>query len=203
MTTSTPEHPRLDMGCGRRKTPDFWNVDINPKCNPDEVLDLEQTPWPYADDFFEKIKADNVLEHLGEQPRDFAAIVKEMYRVSKDQAEWFICVPHHRCDNAFDDFTHRRVLTPRTFSLFDQKQNHETIQNNQAHSTFGLDYNIDIEVYDVTFNIVGYWQQLQQEGMLGQKQLNINLNTMSNVAESVNIFCRVHKPGRFAHLYKV
>jgi hypothetical protein len=33
--------------------------------------------------------------------------------------------------------------------------------------------------------------------MLGPKQMDINLNTLSNVAESVNIFIRVHKPGRF------
>lgn len=198
---TTPEHPRLNLGCGFRKLNDFWNVDIEARCNPDQVIDLDITPWPWPNDFFEKIHADNILEHLGPQPRDFAAIVQEMYRVSKDQAEWYINVPHHRCDNAFDDFTHRRFLTSGTFKLFDQKFNHHTIQTHQAHSTFGLDFGVDIEIYDITYNIVNYWRQQQEEGMLAPKQLDINLNTLSNVAESVNIFCRVHKPGRMGHLY--
>jgi hypothetical protein len=45
--------------------------------------------------------------------------------------------------------------------------------------------------------MVGYWLQQQQDGMLAPKQMDINLNTMANVAESINIFIRVHKPGRF------
>jgi hypothetical protein len=62
--------------------------------------------------------------------------------------------------------------------------------------------NVDLEVYDVSHNIIGYWLKQQQEGLLGPKQLDINLNTMANVAESVNIFIKVHKPGRFSTLYK-
>jgi len=44
--------------------------------------------------------------------------------------------------------------------------------------------------------------QQQQDGMLAPKQMDINLNTMANVCESVNIFIRVHKPGRFADWHK-
>jgi len=45
--------------------------------------------------------------------------------------------------------------------------------------------------------MVGYWLQQKQDGMLAPKQFDINLNTLANVAESVNIFIKVHKPGRF------
>jgi predicted SAM-dependent methyltransferase len=198
----TPELTKLNMGCGFKKLNDHWNVDVEKKCNPDEVLDFEVTPWPYEDDFFEKITADNVLEHLGQDPKVFTKIIKEMYRVSKDGAEWYINVPHHRCDNHWDDYTHVRTLTPKTFALFDQKANHESLEKKLGHSTFGIMNNVDLEVYDVTYNMVGYWLKQQQEGLLGPKQLDINLNTMANVAESVNIFIKVHKPGRFSTLYK-
>lgn len=193
----TPEHTKLNMGCGFKKLNDHWNVDVEAKCNPDEVLDFEKTPWPYEDNFFDKITADNILEHLGQDPKVFTNIIKEMYRVSKDGAEWYINVPHHRCDLYWDDYTHVRVLTPKTFRMFDQKVNFESIAKKLSDSTFGLYHNVDLEVYDVTYNMIGYWLQQQQEGMLGPKQMDINLNTMSNVAESVNIFIRVHKPGRF------
>lgn len=193
----TPEHTKLNMGCGFKKLLDHWNVDIESKCNPDQVLDFEQTPWPYEDNFFDRINADNILEHLGQDPRVFTKIIKEMYRVSKDGAEWFVNVPHHRCDLYWDDYTHVRILTPKTFKMFDQKVNFESISRKLSDSTFGLYHGVDLEVYDVTYEIVNYWRQQQQDGMLAPKQLDINLNTMANVAESVNIFMRVHKPGRF------
>jgi hypothetical protein len=185
------------MGCGFKKLNDHWNVDIESKCNPDEVLNFEVTPWPYEDNFFDKINADNILEHLGQNPKVFTNIIKEMYRVSKDGAEWFINVPHHRCDLYWDDYTHVRPLSAKTFKMFDQKINFESIAKKLSDSTYGLYHNVDLEVYDTTYNMVGYWLQQQQDGMLAPKQLDINLNTMSNVAESINIFIRVHKPGRF------
>lgn len=198
----TPENKKLNMGCGFKKLNDHWNVDVEAKCNPDEVLDFEITPWPYEDNFFEKITADNVLEHLGQDPKVFTNIIKEMYRVSADQTEWFINVPHHRCDLFWDDYTHVRPLTAKTFKMFDQKVNFESIAKKLSDSTFGLYHDVDLEVYDVTYNMVGYWLQQQQDGMLAPKQMDINLNTMANVAESVNIFIRVHKPGRFADWHK-
>lgn len=191
-----PEHTKLNMGCGFKKLENFWNVDAEAKCNPDQVWDFEQTPWPWADNFFEKIHADNILEHLGQQPKVFTNIIKEMYRVSKPGAEWYINVPHHRCDLFYDDYTHVRVLTPKTFKMFDQVVNVESIKRKLSDSTFGLYYNVDLEVLDITYEIINYWRNQQEEGMLAPKQLDINLNTLSNVAESVNIFIRVHKPTR-------
>lgn len=192
-----PEHNKLNMGCGFKKLNDHWNVDIEKRCNPDQILDFEITPWPYEDNFFEKITADNILEHLGQDPKVFTNIIKEMYRVSKDGAEWFINVPHHRCDLYWDDYTHVRPLSAKTFKMFDQKVNFESIDRKLSDSTFGLYHNVDLEVYDSTLNFVKYWLLQQEEGMIGTKQLMINLNTMSNVVESVNIFIKVHKPGRF------
>lgn len=196
ITPLTPEHSNLNMGCGFKKLEDYWNVDVEPKCNPDQVWDFELTPWPWEDNFFDKIHADNILEHLGQSPKAFTAIIKEMYRVSKPGAEWFVNVPHHRCDLFFDDYTHVRILTPKTFRMFDQMVNMESIKKKLSDSTFGLYHDIDLEVTDVTYEIIHYWRNLQEEGMLAPKQLDINLNTLSNVAESVNIFIKVHKPGR-------
>lgn len=196
----TPELRKLNMGCGFKKLDDHWNVDIEPKCNPDQVLDFEQFPWPYEDNFFTKIHCDNILEHLGQDPKVFTKVIKEMYRVSQDRAEWYICVPHHRCDLFWDDYTHVRPLSAKTFRMFDQQFNFDTIERGLSESTYGIYHNVDLEVYDATYNIINYWRAQQEQGMLAPKQMEINLNTMSNVCESVNIFIRVHKPGRYEHL---
>lgn len=191
-----PEQNNLNMGCGFKKLEGFWNVDTESKCNPDQIWDFEQTPWPWEDNFFNKIHADNILEHLGQNPKVFTSIMKEMYRVSAPNSEWYICVPHHRCDLFYDDYTHVRFLTPKTFRMFDQVVNVESIKKKLSDSTFGLYHDIDLEILDVTYNIVGYWRNQQEEGMIGPKQLDVNLNTLANVAESINIFIKVHKPGR-------
>jgi len=197
-----PEQTKLNMGCGFNKLDGYWNVDVEKKCNPDEVINLEETPWPYDDNFFEQIYAYNILEHLGNTPQIFTNVMKEMYRVSQHGAIWNIQVPHHRCDLYWDDYTHVRVLTPKTFRMFDQQFNFQTIERKLSESTFGLYHNIDIEITDVQYNMTGYWQQQMQSGMIGSAQLDINLNTLANVAESVNITVTVHKPGRNAHLLK-
>lgn len=195
-----PELTQLNMGCGYKKLSDHWNVDIEPRCNPDQVLDFENTPWPYQDNFFSKITADNILEHLGQQPKVFTNVIKEMYRVSQDKAEWFIRFPHHRCDLFWDDYTHVRPLSAKTFQMFDQKFNFSSIQKNLSESTFGIYHSVDLEIYDVTYNLVPYWKNQQEEGLLGYRQLDMKLNTMANICETVNIFIRIHKPGRCEHL---
>lgn len=197
-----PEHKKLNLGCGFKKLNDHWNVDVESKCNPDEVVDLESFPWPWADNYFERISADNILEHLGQNPKVFTQIIKEMYRVSADGAEWMICVPHHRCDLFFDDYTHVRVITPKTLKMFDQTVNFDSIKRKLSDSTFGIYHDVDIEMIDVNYNIVGYWKDQMNSGMLGQAQFEINLNTMSNVAESVTMYLKVHKPGRCKDLIK-
>lgn len=194
-----PEQDKLNMGCGFKKLNGYWNVDRESKCNPDQVLDFEQTPWPYEDNFFSKITADNILEHLGYDPKVFVNILKEMYRVSKDGSEWYIQVPHHRCDNFWDDFTHVRAITPRTIQMFDQSYNIDCLDNNQTDSTFGLFYDIDIEIIDVKYNLIHMWVQKHADGLIGHKELDFKLNTLNNVVESIDIFCKVHKPGRHAN----
>ena len=192
----TPEVKKLNLGCGFKKLSDHWNVDIQSKCNPDQVLDLEITPWPYPDNFFERITADSILEHLGQDPKVFTEVIKEMYRVSAPGAEWFVQYPHHRSDLFWDDYTHVRPLTEKMFRMFDQKFNQNTIDRGLSESTFGIYHNIDIEIVDINYQLVNYWSEQRDQGFIGHRQLNVNLNTMANVCETVGIFLRVHKPGR-------
>jgi hypothetical protein len=192
-----PEHQKLNLGCGYRKLEGFWNVDIDPVCNPDEVIDLEVLPWPYEDDFFTKIQANLVLEYLAPDNRLFMKIIQEMYRVSAPKAEWVISMPHHRCDMAYDDFMQVRRLTPRSFSFFDQKRNFEVTAKKVGESTYGMRYNVDLEIADVNFGMIPYWKQKQEAGLIGSAMMEEYLMTKNNVADVVNLFLKVHKPGRF------
>jgi predicted SAM-dependent methyltransferase len=191
-----PECTKLNMGCGFKKLDDHWNVDVSSKCNPNQVVDFEQTPWPFEDNFFDTITADNVLEHLGQNPKVFTNIIKEMYRVSKDGAKWHICVPHFRCDLFWDDYTHVRALTHKTFQMFDQKFNEETVRRGLSESTFGLYHDVDLEVVDFKYNLIGIWRQQLEDGHIGYRELDMKLNTQSNICDNIHINIKVHKPGR-------
>lgn len=197
-----PEHTLLNLGCGNKKMIGFWNVDKEPKCKPDQVLDIEKTPWPYEDNFFDQIAASNILEHVGQNPDVFTNIIKEMYRVSKKNARWAIQIPHHRSDLFWDDYTHVRPLTHKTFMMFDQKVNYESIAKKLSDSTFGLYHNVDIEILKVEHNIVDYWSNLKQDGMIGERDFWIKMNIFNNTIESVNLAIMVHKPCRFDEWYK-
>ena len=44
----------LDVGCGKRKIePDAIGIDVSPDSAADHVWNLDQYPWPLADDCFD------------------------------------------------------------------------------------------------------------------------------------------------------
>jgi len=46
----------LNLGCGTDQPARELNVDISAAVDPDLVLDLEATPWPFPDDAFERVR---------------------------------------------------------------------------------------------------------------------------------------------------
>jgi hypothetical protein len=41
---------KLNLGCGYTRMDGYVNVDVSAACNPDLVADLEEVPWPWAND---------------------------------------------------------------------------------------------------------------------------------------------------------
>jgi len=198
----TPEQRKLNLGCGYRKLDDHWNVDIDPRCNPNQVVDLNQFPWPYEDNFFDRISASDVLNYLGPTPQDFERVLQEMYRVSAPDAEWYIRTMHPRCDNVWDDFYQVRVISPKTLLWLDQKRNFESLAKKTGENVYGFQLGIDAEAKEVNPSVMPYWQEQMKSGMIGQTQLEINMSTMNNIIDSFVIFMKVHKPQRFADWYQ-
>ena len=69
---------RLNLGCGFDNRTGWVNVDKMPQSEPDQVVDLEATPWPWADNSVEEIELRHVLEHLGASTDTYLGIIKEM-----------------------------------------------------------------------------------------------------------------------------
>jgi SAM-dependent methyltransferase len=103
---------RLNLGCGLRKRPDCWNVDL--RGEPDLVWDLEQRPWPLPRDHFEHIYAFDVVEHVA-SVQDF---VEEAHDLLAPGGILEITTPHFSCANSYTDPTHRHHLGYFSFDYF-------------------------------------------------------------------------------------
>jgi SAM-dependent methyltransferase len=112
--TSSPEAlpRRLNLGCGLRKRPDCWNVDL--RGEPDLVWDLDRRPWPLPRNHFEHIYAFDVVEHVA-SVQDF---VEEAHALLAPGGILEITTPHFSCANSFTDPTHRHHLGYFSFDYF-------------------------------------------------------------------------------------
>lgn len=55
---------RLHLGCGEDYREAYHNVDYVERVDPDEVVDLNEYPWPWDDNQWSRIEAEHVFEHL-------------------------------------------------------------------------------------------------------------------------------------------
>ena len=80
----------LNLGCGGRQRDDCVNIDINPHCSPDEVLNLLKFPWKWGDNSIEGIYMFHFLEHCV----DPIKILSEAHRVLRLGGFLHITTPH-------------------------------------------------------------------------------------------------------------
>ncbi len=105
----------LDVGCGTSKRPGAIGIDVNPRCGADVIHDLNAFPYPFPDDSFDEIYADNVVEHLD----DVVRVMEELHRIARPGALVKVIVPYFRSRWAFIDPTHRHFFTVDSFAYFD------------------------------------------------------------------------------------
>lgn len=156
---------KLNLGSGDKRIDGFVNVDYSEECKPDIVMNLEETPWSFEDNSVSHIILNHVLEHLGQTPKSFLAIMKELYRICRNDAIIDITVPHPFHDNFVSDPTHVRTITPMTLALFDREQNLEWRKMGAANSPLALQCGVN-------FKIIDFKNHLEQIPMDLMKKLN-------------------------------
>jgi len=187
---------KLNMGCGRDRRPGFVNVDHSPLCGPDQIVDLETTPWPWGDDSVEEVVFQHCLEHLGATSKGFLALIQELYRVCRDGAKVRITVPHPRHDNFINDPTHVRVITPQLMALFSRKQNAAWARAGNANTPLAEQLAVDFEITSCVLELEEPYATRLRTHSMTQAQVEQALREKNNVCSEYRMEFQVRKGSR-------
>jgi SAM-dependent methyltransferase len=107
-------HRILDLGCGRNKTPGAIGVDSKRTGTAADLIADLDSPFPFADNSFDDIRAIHVVEHL----RDIVKFMAEVHRVAKPGGTVRLITPHYTDFSSWRDPTHRWHLNTFYFRYF-------------------------------------------------------------------------------------
>jgi SAM-dependent methyltransferase len=101
----------LDIGCGTNKTPGALGMDVNPRTDADVIHDLDDLPYPFADDQFDEVIGRHVIEHV----RDPMGVMAELHRITRAGGIVKLVAPHWTNPDWASDLTHRNHLSSYSF----------------------------------------------------------------------------------------
>lgn len=185
---------RLNLGCGFDKRAGFINVDKQAACDPDEIVDLEQLPWPWPDSAAKVVVLRHALEHLGASTDGYLGIVAELWRICRDGAVVTITVPHPRHDSFLNDPTHVRAVTPEGLEMFSQAKNREWQAKGLANTPLGLYLGVDFALQTVQYAPAEPWAGRLQRGEIKPQDLQQAMRQFNNVVAETTIVLRAVKP---------
>ena len=135
----------------------------------------------------------HVLEHIGQQPDTFINIMKELYRICKNQSLIIINVPHPRHEDFLSDPTHVRPITILGLSLFDKKLNEEWQKVGAANTPLGLIHNINFKIDSYEYLLDEDVNNLRNLGKISDQELQKMMLHNYNVIKQININLRTIK----------
>jgi len=96
-----------DFGCGSKKHPGAFGVDLSADTDADLVHDLDVYPYPIEDNSFDQILLQDVIEHIAEPYR----LMAELHRIGRPGARIQLRTPHFSSVLAYSDPTHRHYFS--------------------------------------------------------------------------------------------
>jgi SAM-dependent methyltransferase len=97
----------LDLGCGSKKFPGAFGVDLSADTDADLVRDLDDVPYPLEDNSFDCALLQDLIEHLA-NPYD---IMAEVHRIVRPGGRVLLRTPHFSSALAYGDPTHKHALS--------------------------------------------------------------------------------------------
>jgi len=182
-----PPLVKLNMGSGLNKIEGFINIDKFDVSQPDLMMDIDVTPWPFGTNEVDEVLFNHSLEHVGGETEVFFRVIKELYRICKPGAKIQINVPHPRHDNFIGDPTHVRVITPQLLELFDKKLNLHWKKVGAANSPLAIYLDVDFEIENVNEVLEHEYQTLLQNKKISEQELTKIINERNNIVSEYQI----------------
>jgi hypothetical protein len=183
------------MGCGQNKRPGYVNVDCAAECRPDEVVDLEETPWPWPDDCASEVLFIHSLEHMGGDPKVFLAMMQELWRICAPGASVIIHAPHPRHDDFLNDPTRVRAITPATMALFDREANEAWRAAGAANTPLALYTGVDFKLAEHEAVLDAAFAAKMADGTIAGDLVDEAMRERNNVVAEVRMTLTARKPG--------
>jgi ubiquinone/menaquinone biosynthesis C-methylase UbiE len=170
---------KLNLGSGSKILKGYVNVDKFQYYNPDVVHDLEKFPYPFEDNSVDEILLSHVLEHIGQNPEIFNNIIKEFYRICKNNSVIDIRVPHPRHDDFISDPTHVRPITILGLQLYDKNLNEKWEKMKAANTPLALIHGVNFLIKDVNYVLEKHYiELLDKKKLMKMNYENILANTI-------------------------
>jgi predicted SAM-dependent methyltransferase len=165
---------KVNLGSGYRRIEGFVNVDDDPLCEPEYLVNLEKDKLPFEDNSVEEMIAHHILEHIGE---GFIPLMQEIYRVCKHGAIIDIRVPHPTHELFLNDPTHKRPIMVEGMRLFSKKYMDEHLKTIRSSSGMAYKFNVDFEIvyynyiYDTFYHsMIESFVKRQSEGKTSKEE---------------------------------
>ena len=184
---------KLNLGCGFDKREGWLNADSFEACAPDLLLDIETTPWALETSAFEHVLLKHVLEHVGAQFETFAAVMRELHRVTAPGGLVEIHVPHVRHDTFWSDPTHVRAFTPLTFLMMSKRQNRAWMEARANYTMLAFVMDVDFEIETIVQTYDPHWEAKVQAGELSREAVRAKAAEAWNVARELQVRLRAVK----------
>jgi hypothetical protein len=189
---------RLNLGCGNVKLPGYINVDKLAQFEPDQVVDLEQLPWPWPDNSADEVRLSHVLEQIGAAPALYLGIMKELYRVCRDGTNVTVVATHPRHDSFLDNPNNVRPVTVDGLLLFSHSFHRQNRAEGYPDRPLGPELGIDFNILTLNIALDEPWLGKMQRGEISQADLQHAVRSYNNVASSITVVMAAIKPaGRF------
>lgn len=115
---------RIDLACGQRKKEGFKGLDQMLLEGVDYVHNLMEFPWPIEDNSVYEFNCEHYVEHIPIHLLDgtygLNRFMEEVYRCLMDKGTIRIVAPYFMSMEAWQDPTHTRGITDRTFAYYNQ-----------------------------------------------------------------------------------
>lgn len=184
---------KYNFGCGFNKFDGFVNIDKFDHCEPDMLMDIEVLPWPIESDTAEEVWFVHCLEHVGADPNVFIGIIKELYRICKNDAKVRIHVPHPRSDHYLGDPTHVRPVTPMVLSLFSKKNCLKWQKTNASNSPLAIYHDVDFEIVKTDAGLAERYKKAWDEKKITRDELVKCMAEKNNVVDEFRFQLKVIK----------